>query len=808
MGYDARPMAAQVHDHGRQMATRLPLALALLGLAACRDDPAPAGDGSSSSGSTSSNTSADGSTSTGDSVDSGSSSGSPDEPFVWPEEALTPWVDPWIGTGGAGYGVGTTNPGPAVPFGMIKPGPDTGLGPLQLPFTHCTGYSYDDTHVWGFSHSRLSGMGVPDYGAVLITPTTGMDPVKAQLGGARSSFTHDREEVAVGYYAVDLLDAGVSAELTSGMWGGHHRYTWDEATDEATVVIDLGYNPGGASSSEGHVEIDPEQGRVRGFMTVDGSYSSRFGGLRTYFEIRASEPITEFGVWDEGRALHEGVAEQDGGTIGAWLSFSPPPQAPTVELRVGISYISVEQASANLDASLSGTFEQTRAAAEAAWEPELARIRVAGGTETQRRIFYTGLYHAWLTPTQFTEADGRYRGFDGEVHDAGDDVYYSDFSLWDTYRTLHPLLNLVQRDRQGDMMQSLVRMYEQGGDLPKWALGTGYTGGMVGTSADIVLAEAAIKGIEFDHERAYEGARLHATEAREHAGRAGIDGYLARGWVAPEEAGASVSRTLEFAYADAALARMAAWLGRPEDQAMFEAHAAGYRELWYEPEQFFVGRHADGSFDIDGFDPTEWADVYAEGDAWHYLWMVPHDVEGLIDLHGSSQATRDRLLEYFERATEQDSNPLQPKPYYWHSNEPVLHDAYLFNDLGDPASAQRWVRWAMSENYGTGPGGLPGNDDAGTMSAWYVLSALGLFPVAGTDRLWIGSPVFERSELSLGDASGERSLTIIAEGAGPGAIYVTAAELDGAPLDRSWVLWSEIEQGAELRLTMSDTPGG
>ncbi|MCX4246302.1 GH92 family glycosyl hydrolase [Paraliomyxa miuraensis] len=783
---------------------RTVLAWVVLALAGCHHDAPPAsGHDASDSGSTGDPIATTDDTSTGV---ADSSTGDAEEPWSWPPEVLASWVDPRIGTGGTGYGVGTTNPGPSVPFGMVKLGPDTGLGPVQLSFTNCTGYSYGDTHVWGFSHSRLNGMGVPDYGAVLVTPTIGMAPGKALPGGARSSFSHDTEDVAVGYYAVDLADPGIRAELTGGMWGGHHRYTWNEATDEATVVIDLGYNPAGASSTAGRVEIDPESGRVRGFMTVDGSYSSRFGGLRTYFEIRPSEPIVGFGVWDEGRTLHEGVSLQSGSTIGAWLRFSPPPEAPTVELRVGLSYLSMEQAAANLEASLSGSFEQTRDAAVAAWETELSRVRVAGGTDDERTMLYTALYHAWLAPTQLTEANGRYRGFDGGIHDAGNDVYYSDFSLWDTYRSLHPLLSFVQRDRHGDMMQSLVRMYEQGGDLPKWPLGTGYTGGMVGTSADIVLAEAMLKGIDFDHERAYEGARLHATEPRPNAGRAGIEGYLARGYVAVEEAGSSVSRTLEFAWADAALARMAERLGRADDQAMFEAHAAGYLGLWDETEQFFVGHHADGSPALEGFDPTEWAGPYAEGDAWQYLWMVP-DVEGLVALHGSRQATRDRLLEYFELSTEQSQSPLQPKPYYWHSNEPVLHDAYLFNDLGDPASAQRWARWAMAQNYGTGPDGLPGNDDAGTMSAWYVLSAVGLYPVPGTERIWIGSPVFERAELDLSDATGSRSLTVIADGAGPGAIYVTGAELDGAALERPWVWWSEIEQGATLRLTMSDTPG-
>jgi predicted alpha-1,2-mannosidase len=365
------------------------------------------------------------------------------------------------------------------------------------------------------------------------------------------------------------------------------------------------------------------------------------------------------------------------------------------------------------------------------------------------------------------------------------------------------------------MMQSLTLMAVQGGDLPKWPLGIGYTGGMVGTSADIVLADAYLKDIrDFDVDAAYAAARLHAMEPRPNDGREDITGYRERGWVASDAFGSSASHTLEFAHADYALSRWAEALGETEDAALFGASAGNWQNLWDPQLEFLIGRRADGSFEIDGFDPLVWEDYYSEGTAWHYLWAVPHDVAGLAQVMGGPEVLRTRLTEYFETSAAffdgGGYNPLMPVPYYWQSNEPSLHDAYLFTEVGDPAATQRWVDWARALSFGPGPDGLPGNDDAGTMSAWYVFSAIGLYPLPGSDGYWITAPIFERVELDLSDAEHpDRKLAIVADGAGPGMIYVAGATFNGQALERPWITWqqlSALDEGGTLRLTLSDTP--
>lgn len=801
-------MSRRLGDAGPRARSKVAWSIAAAAVACSRDLPAPAGfdDGTTAVGGAAGSGGGSGGGSAGESTGA--------EPLPpWPDESLAPLVDPFIGTGGLGYRVGTTNPGASVPFGMIKPGPDTGLSGLQISFLNCTGYHYDQTHVWGFSHSRINGMGVPDYGALLVTPSVGLEPAMLTRGGARSAFDHAHEQASAGYYAVDLLDVGVHAELTATTRVALHRYTWSDPDAAATVLFDLGYGPAGAVSPASNLDIDASAGIVRGMTTVAGGYSDHFGGVPTYFVVQASAPVADFGVWDEADVATAEATAASGTDIGAWLQFELDAAAPTVELAVAISYVSIEQAEANLAAERVD-FEQARQDAEAAWERELQRVRIADGDAAVRRRFYSALYHVLLAPTRFDDADGRYRGFDGEVHDGDGTPYHTDFSLWDTYRTLHPLLDLIQRDREGAMMRSLQRMYEQGGDLPKWPLAFGYTGGMLGTPADIVLAGALARGIAgFDPEVAYAGARLHATTPREHDGRADVEGYVARGWVAADVTSSSVSHTLEHAVADAALATMAAALGKADDAAMFAARAQSYRNLWSPTLGFLVPRNADGSFADAGFDPTAIGGAYAEGGAWHYLWMVPHDAAGLAALMGGEVAARQRLGEYFEQSAAFLDGPgysaTMPVPYYWHANEPSLHDVYLFHQLGDPDATARWLEWVRREHYGDGAAGLPGNDDAGTMSAWYVWSVIGLFPVLTTDRYLVTAPMFERVGLDLGDAATpERRLEIVAEGAGPGMIYVAGASFEGEPLSAPEIGWDQLERGGTLRLELADAPAG
>lgn len=730
-----------------------------------------------------------------------------DTDYPWPDEDLAASVDPIIGTGGVGYTVGTMNPGASLPFGMVKPGPDTGIGPIQISFLNCTGYHYDQSHVWGFSHSRINGMGVPDYGAILVTPTVGMDASKAESGGVRSVYDHEDEEASPGYYAVTLDDPGVRAELSATTWTARHRYTWDEPSSDATIVFNLGYNPAFAASVASEVTIDPATATIRGMMTVHGSYSDRFGGLPTYFVGRLSQPIAEHGVWDDMGTLAPATATMTGAEIGAWLRFDLSGADQVVELDLAISYVSIAEAEQNLAALGDASFDDTHTAAIAAWQTELERVRVLGGSEQQRMQFYSALYRTFLAPTTFSDSSGAYRGFDNQPHQSDDFTYYSDFSLWDTYRTLHPLLNLIQRERSADMMHSLALMAAQGGDLPKWPLGIGYTGGMVGTSADIVLADAYLKDItDFDVETAYAAAYLHATEPRMNDGRPGVLGYRERGWVASDESSSSASHTLEFAHADYALGRWAEALGKPDDAALFGEGAGAWANLWEPNLGYLIGRRADGSFEVEGFDPLVWASYYAEGTAHHYTWSVPHDAAGLATIMGGDAAMVEQLSEYFETSKafleSAEYNPLEPVPYYWQSNEPSLHAPYLFTDVGDPASTQKWVAWARERHYGLGPDGLPGNDDAGTMSAWYVWSAIGLYPLPGSDGYWITAPTFERIELDIGDsAMPDRKLTIVTEGEG---IYVAGASFEGEAFERPWVTWQQLREGGTLQVSLSD----
>ena len=785
---------------------RLAPALACL-LAACQGPSSGASDdeiGSSTSDDASSSDASTGESETSSETDEGF------EPYPWPDEDLPTFVDQIIGSGGTGYTVGTMNPGASLPFGMVKPGPDTGIGPIQLSFLNCTGYHYDQPHLWGFSHSRINGMGVPDYGAILVTPTLGMDASKTTVGGARSSFDHATEVASPGYYAVTLADPGVRAELSATMWTARHRYTWDAPSSEATIVFDLGYNPAQKTSIASEVTIDPATQTIRGMMTVYGSYSDRFGGVPTYFAGKLSRPIADFGVWDDASTLALGSASMSGADIGAWLRFDlAGADSNSVELDLAISYVSIESAEQNLAALGQRSFDETRAAAAAAWQTELSRIRTLGGDPQQRTLFYSALYRSFLAPTTFTDSSGAYRGFDDQVHQAEGFTYYSDFSLWDTYRTVHPLFNLIQRDRSADMMESLTRMAAQGGDLPKWPLGIGYTGGMVGTPADIVLADAYLEDItDFDVDTAYAAAYLHATEPRPNAGRAGIVGYRERGWVSTDDASSSASRTLEFAHADYALGRWAAALGKPDDAALFGASAGNWANLWSPELGFLIGRHSDGSFDLAGFDPLVWASYYAEGTAQHYTFAVPHDAKGLAAIMGGDAAMVERLEAYFETSKafleSAQYTPLEPVPYYWQSNEPSLHAAYLFTEVGAPALTQRWVAWARDRHYGLGPNGLPGNDDAGTMSAWYVWATIGLYPLPGSGGFWITAPTFERLELDLSDADApDRKLAIVSEGSG---IYVAGASFGGVALERPWITWAQLREGGTLRVSLAAEP--
>lgn len=762
-----------------------PICLALcLALSSCDDDPGDAGPSDADI----SNGDADGADG-GDADDGidGDADLPPSRPAVPP---LIQWVDPFIGTGGLGFGVGSAFPGPQVPFGMARPSPDTtGLDSAPEP-AHCAGYWYEDSYIRGFSNTHAHGMGAAEYGAVALMPTIGMDESKTSWQGYRARYNHDTEEASPGYYAVTVDPGGVRVELTATARVGLHRYTFDaSAGDDAVVIVNIAHALADVEIIDGRVEVDVDAAEVFGYATFSSGYSGRFGGMPVYFLMRFSRSFATHGVWQAG-TLFEGETTRDGADTGAWLAFDAAAD-PMVEVAVGISFVDEAHARMNLDDEVPAfDFAGVREAAETQWEEALGVVEIEGRSERDFRIFYTALYHVLLMPTLAMDVDGSYRGIDQEEHSARGFSYYTDFSLWDTFRTQHPLLTLLYPGWQTQMLRSLLAMGRDGGYMPRWPLGIGYTGGMVGDSADVVFADSWVKGIRsFDLREAYDIMLLTAMgstpDGAPYGGRGGIDEYIALGYVPIEATGGSASRTLEFAYNDFALSRLAEALGETEDHELFMTRAGNWQNLLDPDSGLLLGRHADGSFPED-VDPVEWQDYYAEGSAWQYLWYVPHDLEGLADALGGRESFFDRLDTFFESAAAEDYQPLLPAPYYWHGNEPDLHAAWIYAALDRPSDTARWSRWVLDRHYGDLPDGLPGNDDAGTLSAWYVFSATGLFAIAGLDSYLVGSPIFTRVvyHLSGGD------FVIDAPEASDRNLYIQSATLDDEPLS-----WARIPHG-------------
>ncbi len=663
------------------------------------------------------------------------------------EAPLTRFVDTRIGTGGVGFGVGSAYPGPAMPFGMIHAGPDTGKLGRDPDLTHFSGYFYDDDEIFGFSHVRLQGTGANDLGNVLLMPTSGFDAEMAKGQGYRSRFSHDTEVGAAGYYAVTLDAFGVRAELTTARRAALHRYTFPEGTSP-TLVVDPTHFAGQSGTVQSATAWVDADGFLRGHVHFLGGMSGRDGGVRIYFAAQADRRVGPVQVFEDGALTADGSFHGTSGGLAVALEGGPG----TVHVRIAVSFIDEAQALANLqDESPGFDFEGMRAGAEAAWEEVLGRVRVSDVGETDLRIFYSALYRSFLMPTLFTEAGGRYRGLDREVHVAEGFEYYTDFSLWDTFRSMHPLVVLIDGTVARDFAISITKMIEQGGAVPRWPLATNYTGTMIGSSADIMIADTYLKGVtDFDVDVAFAAMRRQAFEKKPEGARGpwrgGIEEYMALGWV-PDE----VSVTLEYAYDDWALANLAAALGKTEDEAQLRARGASWENLWFEDAAQLRPRSAAGEFPA-VFDERRHGDAYVEGNALQWSWYVPHDAAGLLKRFGSTDAFVARLTELFENSTtmqwvEDGHHHALPDLYYWHSNEPVIHAAYLFADVGRSDLARRWSREVLRTQYRDGPDGLPGNDDSGTMSAWYVFTALGFYPVAGGSEYWLGQPLFERAEV-------------------------------------------------------------
>jgi len=698
-------------------------------------------------------------------------------------------VDPFIGTGGHGH----TYPGAALPFGMVQLSPDTRL----TGWDGCSGYHYSDSLLYGFSHTHLSGTGASDYGDILFMPTTG--PVVLERGGPddtstgyASRFKHERETASPGFYSVLLDDYGILVELTATKRVGLHRYVFPES-DSSNVIIDLTHRDRVIDSFIRFVTDTEIEGYRRS--------SAWARDQRIYFVARFSKPFRSFGL-SAGAGMRRGVRQASGIHIKAFVSYGTN-EGEELIVEVALSAVSCEGARRNLEAeSPGGDFERASRAARDEWDSALGKIRVEGGTDEQRAVFYTALYHAMLAPNLFMDVDGAYLGRDLEVHRAEGFEYYTVFSLWDTYRAEHPLFTIIEQERTVDFIETFLAQYEQGGLLPVWELAANETFCMIGYHAVPVIADACIKGIGgFDAPTALEA--MKASAMQDHFG---LDHYREIGYIPSEGEGESVSKTLEYAYDDWCIAQVASALGLEDDYLYYIQRAQSYRNL-YDPSTGFMRARFNGGW-YEPFDAFEVNFNYTEANAWQYTFYVPQDVSGLMELMGGSAQFARRLDSLFAASTELSGRG-QPDitgliGQYAHGNEPSQHMAYLYSYAGRPWKTQAAVRRIMDGLYGAGPAGLCGNEDCGQMSAWYVLSALGFYPVTpGSDIYVIGTPLFPRAAIGLG---GGKSFVIEAADVSSDNIYVQAAVLNGKPYTRSYVRHRDIMRGGTLRFEMGPEP--
>ena len=695
---------------------------------------------------------------------------------------ITDYVNPFIGTGGHGH----TYPGASVPFGMVQLSPDTRLD----GWDGCSAYHGSDSVVYGFSHTHLSGTGCSDYGDILVMPFTGKPDFKD--GGFASAFRKSEEVASPGFYRVFLEKPRVKAELTSTARCGIHRYTFPQNSEEA-VGLDLK-----------HRDKVLESGlKITGRDEVEGFRISQAWAQKqmVYFVVRFSKPFSSYTVADNGKTDAE-KKDFSGTDLKAAFFFTELNGQPLL-VKVGISAVSTEGARKNLESEAPGwDFSDLGNQALMAWNRELGKVKIEEGAHDQMVTFYTALYHTMLQPNIYNDVDGKYRGRDLKVHQADSFNYYTVFSLWDTYRAAHPLYTIIDRRRSTDFIKTFLRQYDEGGMLPVWELSGNETGCMIGYHAVPVIADAWLKGI-----RGYDGVK--ALEAMKHSANQdhlGLKYYKLEGYIPSDKEGESVSKTLEYAYDDWCIAQMANSLGRNDDYKTFTIRAQSYKNVYDRLTGFM--RAKSNSTWFTPFDPAEVNFNYTEANAWQYNFFVPQDLGGLMMLLGGRDRFAARLDDLFSTSSkttgreQADISGLIGQ--YAHGNEPSHHMAYLYNFGGMPWKTQELVHRICKDFYKNAPDVLLGNEDCGQMSAWYVFSALGFYPVTPASGIYIlGSPVFPKATVFL--ESGKKFI-IRAINVDEKNFYIQSVSLNGKPLTKSYIRHEEITAGGELVFTMGPQP--
>ncbi len=723
------------------------------------------------------------------------------------------YADPRIGSGGFGYANGSAFPGAAAPFGLAKVGPDTrGKAYGTITFLHYSGYWAEDEYIQGFSHLHLHGTGATDYGILGMMPLENFDASRTTQDGYESHFDKATETASPGYYAVTLDQGNIRAEMTATPHGAHHRYTYPAGTSQGHVVFDLAHHLNDGEVKHGEFTLDATNRRITGMLHHDGGMSDGFGGYDLYFDIVTRDAWTKAQVFADGAAPVEATTA-NGAHVGWDLAFDLT-NGEAIDVQVGISLVSAAGAEKNRLAELSTwDFDTIHENTANAWLDLLGRMKIWGGTEAERRMFYSSLYRCFLMPTGSSDVDGQYR-YGGQLQTANGFTFLTDQSLWDTYRTLTPMYALIDQDASRNTVESLHAMAKISGFFPKWPIATGEAGTMLGSSADVVVADAYVKGVrDFDAADAYAILRAAALDDTDPSGGRGgrqyAVSYNALGYV-PANFGRSVSHTLEFGHDDLAMANFARALGKTDDAAIFDDHAKNYQNL-FDPETGFVRAKDDqGKFVEENYNPYMMSDHYAEANGWHSLW-AQHDIPGLAELFGGQKPFVDKLTQFFEEGVaDLAERPIDdrfvsaaPRNSYWHSNEPCIHAAYAFAQVGRADLTQKYARWAAETHYNDLYWGLPGNDDGGTMSAWYLFTTAGIYPIPGTNRYVLGTPFFPRMEIKVAQGT----LVIMANGVSEKNIFVQSVRWNDESLDKPEISHDQISQGGTLVFEMGDKPG-
>ena len=726
------------------------------------------------------------------------------------QEKVTTYVNPFIGTGAVESSLSGNNyPGATVPFGMVQLSPDTRVAP---DWGEACGYNHNDQVIVGFSHTRLSGTGAADFIDILLMPMTGTPTTEAQNSpepgtGYQSAFSHDQESARPGYYQVILQNYGIQAELTATNRVGIHRYTYPEGSD-SHVILDLDHSANKGSWGRRIINsqiriVDPQT--IEGYRIITGWAKLR----KIYFQIKFSKPMVSSYLTDGGRK-HENTAVINGTNLRAAFTFANKDRHPLVA-KVALSPVSIDNARQNMQKEAAGwDFDQFVTQADALWEKELSPIQIKG-TPLQKEIFYTALYHTMIQPNTMSDVNGEYMAADYSTRKVGaNEVHYSTFSLWDTYRAAHPLYTLLQPTRSVDFIKSMIRQYDYYGYLPIWQLWGQDNYCMIGNHSIPVITDAILKGIPgIDADKAYEAVRNSSTTSHPNSPFEVWEKY---GYMPENIQTQSVSITLEQAYDDWCVAQLAKKLGKEEDYEHFMKRSEYYRNLYHPSSGFFRAKNADGKW-LEPFDPYQYGanggNPFTEGNAWQYSWLVQHDVEGLIALHGGAEAFITKLDSLFTLDARLEGENASPDisgfiGQYAHGNEPSHHIAYLYNYVGQPHKTQLYVNKILTGLYHNTPDGLCGNEDCGQMSAWYVFSAMGFYPVNPVEgKYQLGAPLFDKITLSTGP---EKKFVITANKESDGHIYVQEVYLNEKKLDRTWITHEEIMNGGELKFVLSTRP--